>query len=520
MNNLQDTKNIFIQISEQEHSGPDFLSMPAQLCYVLEAFTLATGKLNWSTEHNQELILTHQRKIPMAKNTFTNQLSMVTFALTDFASSLYLFSSLSKEDQIILLRHNIPLYLQYIIARYFSSETGFEQLSWILEGQILIESIEEVTKLHRISLKRYNGFTNLLPTSANHYSHFSDNIGMFYPFPQQCNGLIANMLLYYKDDAMTKQLKEPARIACIFEEAKELVKFGFRHLDRNVGVNIPCNIGPLIQTLTKMKNIFDSCKVKTDGLIQSGCFTNTIPLNLVENEESWLKVQYNTFQAQFMSVQMTQNDLDSLMNVDQSSRQFQKKFSKMWMSMTTERIWRVLKIRPEFENLTLLQQKYLWSRNCRLAVAAVIAQMNCKKTAQIHLKSMLGCFEPSPLEWESPSGTDVNLNQMTPAVLASFPTEIGSKMSSDFKIVRLFNVMREMSVFVDQFFMFFILLTLLNTSGLPQSHCYSSLTQVRHLYLQVFQRKLKTSGCSFIKYAQMQETFQKLNKLSDLETIL
>ena len=29
--------------------------MPAQLCYVLEAFTLATGKLNWSTEHNQEL---------------------------------------------------------------------------------------------------------------------------------------------------------------------------------------------------------------------------------------------------------------------------------------------------------------------------------------------------------------------------------------------------------------------------------------------------------------------------------
>jgi hypothetical protein len=80
---------------------------------------------------------------------------MVTFALTDFAASQYLFSSLCKEDQTILLKNNIPLYLQYIIARYFTADTGFEQLSWILEGQILIESIEEVTRLHRITLKRY-----------------------------------------------------------------------------------------------------------------------------------------------------------------------------------------------------------------------------------------------------------------------------------------------------------------------------------------------------------------------------
>jgi hypothetical protein len=344
---------------------------------------------------------------------------------------------------------------------------------------------------------------------------------MFYPFPQQCNGLIANMLLYYKDDTMTKQLKEPARIACIFEEAKELVKFGFKHLDRHVGVNIPCNIGPLIQTLTKMKNIFDSCKVKTDGLIHSGCFTSSIPLNLVENEESWLKEQYSTFEAQFMSVQMSQTDLDSLINMDQSGKQFQQKFSKMWMSMTTERMWRVLKIRPEFQNLTFCQQKYLWSRNCRLAVAAVIEHIHSTKFSEMHLKSVLVRLESSPLDWENSMSADVNLNELETGVLSPFSqTENKSQMSNSFKIERLFNVMEEMSVFVDQFFMFFILLALLNTSGLPQSHCYSSLTQVRHLYLQVFQRKLKTSGCSFVKYAQMQKRFQKLNKLSNLETIL
>jgi hypothetical protein len=91
---------------------------------------------------------------------------MVTFAITDFAASLFLFKSLSKEDQKILLENNIPLYLQYIIARYFTSETGFDQLSWILEGQMLMESIENVTKLSRVTLKRYNASVHLFPTSG------------------------------------------------------------------------------------------------------------------------------------------------------------------------------------------------------------------------------------------------------------------------------------------------------------------------------------------------------------------
>jgi hypothetical protein len=97
-----------------------------------------------------------------------------------------------------LLKNNIPLYLQYILARYFSADTGVEQLNWILEGQIAIDSLDVVTSLSRISLKEFNASVNFFPTSEmlRAFSNSVENIGLFYPFPQHCNGLIANMLLY------------------------------------------------------------------------------------------------------------------------------------------------------------------------------------------------------------------------------------------------------------------------------------------------------------------------------------
>ena len=76
--------------------------------------------------------------------------------VTEFAVTQFSFSSLGKEDQKVLLKNNVPLYLQYILARYFSSESGLEQISWILEGQIIDQTIEEVSEFNLISLSEIN----------------------------------------------------------------------------------------------------------------------------------------------------------------------------------------------------------------------------------------------------------------------------------------------------------------------------------------------------------------------------
>jgi hypothetical protein len=87
----------------------------------------------------------------------------------------------------------------------------------------------------------------MFPTSemAEQFSRYSENVGMFYPFSQHCSGLVANMLIFYTNEAMADELKEPKRISCIFDEAKELVRVGFEHLDKNFYVNAGSNVGPL-----------------------------------------------------------------------------------------------------------------------------------------------------------------------------------------------------------------------------------------------------------------------------------
>jgi hypothetical protein len=119
---------------------------------------------------------------------------------------------------------------------------------------------------------------------------------------------------------MTQQLKEPKRISCIFEEAKELVKMGFKHLDRTVGVNIPCNIGPLIHTLTQMKNIFGTCKVKTDSLVSSGAFSKILPINFAVMEDYWLGKQFGVLQEEYLSVQLPQKYLDHFIRHQHTGR--------------------------------------------------------------------------------------------------------------------------------------------------------------------------------------------------------
>ena len=76
--------------------------------------------------------------------------------ITEFASSQGSFASLRKEDQKHLLVNNVPLYLQYILARYFSAESGLEQITWIMEGQVSIQTIEDVTELNLITLTEFN----------------------------------------------------------------------------------------------------------------------------------------------------------------------------------------------------------------------------------------------------------------------------------------------------------------------------------------------------------------------------
>jgi hypothetical protein len=231
-----------------------------------------------------------------------------------------------------LLKNNIPLYLQYVMARYFSAETGIEQVNWILEGQLITESLDEITKLSRISLTEFNSTVQMFPTSetAELYSRYAENIGMFYPFSQHCSGLVANMLLFYSNDSVLDELQEPKRISCIFEEAKELVRVGFEHLDRHMYINAGNNIGPLIHTLNKMKTLFGLCKVHKEGKEVVRAVPLMLAVNYTDAEEGWLKQKFFDFKTQFASVSPPPDYFKDLVILLESRQAVAHSFVETW----------------------------------------------------------------------------------------------------------------------------------------------------------------------------------------------
>ena len=51
--------------------------------------------------------------------------------LSDVAQNEDSFSSLTSEDQAVLIKSNGSLYVQYILARYFNASSGLEQVMTI-----------------------------------------------------------------------------------------------------------------------------------------------------------------------------------------------------------------------------------------------------------------------------------------------------------------------------------------------------------------------------------------------------
>ena len=159
---------------ESDLDVPDFSHMKE----ILHAFAFTIGNLNPNSDIAQNMIQYHLRARHLNKTTLISQLSLLATVIAEFASTQYVFASLNKEDQKILLENNIPLYLQYILAKYLGSGSGLEQLSWILEGQISLQTIEDVTNLNLITLNELNAAVGLYSSSnlVDLYQYFSDSI--------------------------------------------------------------------------------------------------------------------------------------------------------------------------------------------------------------------------------------------------------------------------------------------------------------------------------------------------------
>lgn len=474
---------------------------------ILDAYTVTSGKHSPSLDQIKNFVLIHQLKQSPHKLTLITQLSKIAAMTIEYSSNLSGFKSLNQEDRVTLLRSNVSLYLQYILARYFCCQSGLDQISWILDGHFSVASQEDADTLQLISLHEFNSSANVFPNVrlAELYHRHCINVGMYYSFPLKCNGLIAKLLLLRTNESILSSLVEPSKVTEMYQEVKKLVNHGLFHLDaskRQVG-----SFGPLLDSLEVMRGIFDNCVVESSqGEIISTSLPVQLLLRYTETEERWLQERLNQFQDEFKSVtppeDLLHEGIQLVMGKEVSSR-----FVPNWMNLISERIRRVLKSHSEFQNLTGFDQASLMSNNIGMALAISGARMSLCRTGKDQMRFALGIVDSRDRSWERNFD---DLDRMERMPFDHPMVNQGKLNQSALEFIQ--NVMMDIMEMVsnDQIFQLFTLVTLLDTEGLSMSKSFSGILQMRQIYLKLFQRKLKTTESSCIDYAKFHKTLQKI----------
>ena len=149
---------------------------------------------------------------------------------------------------------------QYLVSRYFSSDTALEQLSWLLKGcgiNMPIGLIDDIdlSEMSAMTFTTFNSTCQIIDESKGNgdflrqFSNCIDNIKEEFQYPQYYNGLMGLLLLFSNDE--TYNLKERHYIQSIFKETEELALTGYEDFE-NFGI---LSLNKLISTLRRMSSI-------------------------------------------------------------------------------------------------------------------------------------------------------------------------------------------------------------------------------------------------------------------------
>jgi len=342
---------------------------------------------------------------------------MVSF-LSEFALSQSHFQSLCHEDKLTLLRKNLPLYLQYIISRYFHSRTGLDQLSWMLEGHLPIGFHEEIQSLRLLDFEEVNRKIRIFDSKEliNEYEYLMRQVADYFPLPHNYNALLVNIIIYYENNDI--KLSEPQRIRKLYAEAKDLLNLGQTLLDENnLALSGSKNLDVLIRLLERMSMLFGTSPLSPEKSQPTRPETLNFPFT--DTEEMWLQYQLDKLQRNYRSVYLPVEFLDEyikrLNGVNKGTPS--KTLSDTWFKVSIERARLVLNTHTEFLDLSSQDQCKIWLRNHMSAVALTSALLNTTMSGKQQFKGVLGIMGKDQ-SWEDVFTTRLNINSLFPVKLA------------------------------------------------------------------------------------------------------
>ena len=171
----------------------------------------------------------------LTKQDFAGHLFRLSQHFSTFADRRCSFAALCAEDKVTLLRKNTALFVCYTAARYFSAESGEDQLRWLLDAN-MPQNLSG-RRLERVHCAEFNSRTQMFVDNSilNSMTKGIAIAGAAAGLSYGNTFLVANLILFNTNGIPFSGLKNGARIHASFIEAMELLK---RHQRGHVNVEV------------------------------------------------------------------------------------------------------------------------------------------------------------------------------------------------------------------------------------------------------------------------------------------
>ena len=223
-----------------------------QVQKVLAAFRLTCVQVDIDPHFVDTMVAFHRGDISkVPKTLFITHLKHLNLQYQHFAMLDKAFLGLSKRDKQSLVMRNAPLFIQYILGRYFSSETGYEQLKWLLGSHAPNMSPKEQKQLHLVSLAKFNKRLGLFKKYAclSTYEEFCKRLN-YRSLKFKCTSVWNHIVLYHYDKDI--MLDDPEAVHNLCEDSITILP----HSAHYFGCMEKPNVHGMIATTEAMAKFF------------------------------------------------------------------------------------------------------------------------------------------------------------------------------------------------------------------------------------------------------------------------
>ena len=443
-----------------------------------------------------------------------------------FASHQATFHRLDVLDQFKLQAVNRPLFVHFVLAKYFQASSGKTQLRWLFGNHPKIPA----HGLHAKSLDNvYDKVEPLIDSDSKAtYSELVRDVDNLIRYEVESCGIVCAFILFstfaMEDDAYSGNNGKTSRIAKAFYQltGTEKVKEEYDRIANELKTwaeyrEMEGQMVELMAMLVEMRNTFVGHKPNKD---RAEIIPKQLEMPFTAEENKWLNRQLKKYKEAYSEVRLDEEFIEEFFMFS-CDVPLSKAFGFRGYSAFQERFRRILKSHPGYEELSLEEQKEVWKSGSSKAIALCSVKSEQCTNGLEQLEFLSG---DSSQSWRSKydalidrDGNKVKKIQMTDYNRAT--SIFDSHELTDY--LRLIGSLGEIAV-DDEVFDIVTLVSLFCDED-AQQLCQTKggnrfSAELRNRYLTVLRRKLKEKPSTFSKIniglAEIDQLATILKKLS------